>query len=61
MSANALLREVDQLKNVSERLDVLADQHPTVASALLAIAGNVRNSAVVLEVLISTHYKHELQ
>jgi len=61
VSADGLLHEVDQLKNVSERLNVLADRLPTVASALVAIAGNVRNGAVVLEVLISTHYRRELQ
>ena len=61
MPAQALLSEVDQLKQASDRLDLLADQHPFAASALLAIAGNVRNSAVVLEVLVTSHYGHERQ
>jgi len=61
MQSQALLHEVVQLKNVSERLNLLADQLPHVTSALLAIAGNVRNSAVVLEVLVSSHYGGERQ
>jgi len=48
----AILREVDQLNSVSTRLEGLAEQHLPIAEALLAIAGNVRNTATVLAVLI---------
>jgi hypothetical protein len=46
-----ILQEVDQLNNVSERLELLADQHPIVEEALMSISGNIRNTATALEVL----------
>jgi hypothetical protein len=48
----AILREVDLLHSVSTRLEGLADQHAPIAEALLTIAGNVRNTATVLAVLV---------
>jgi hypothetical protein len=48
----AILREVDQLHSVSTRLEGLAEQHSPIAEALLTIAGNVRNTATVLAVLV---------
>ena len=48
----AILREVDQLHSVSTRLEGLAEQHAPIAEALLTIAGNVRNTATVLAVLV---------
>jgi hypothetical protein len=47
-----ILQEVDQLKNVSERLKSLADQHPVVEDALMSISGNISNTASLLEVLV---------
>ena len=47
-----ILREVDQLHSVSTRLERLAEQHAPIAEALLTIAGNVRNTATVLAVLV---------
>lgn len=52
MPVEAILQEVEQLSNVSERLESLADQHPLVEDALLSISGNIRNTATVLEVLV---------
>ena len=52
----AILDEVDQLHNVSTRLEGLAEQHPPVSDALMAIAGNVRNTATVLAVLVATKF-----
>ena len=52
MAFAAILREVDQLNNVSTRLEGLADKHAPISEALLAIAGNVRNAATVLAVLV---------
>jgi hypothetical protein len=49
----AILHEVQQLNNVSDRLDTLAEQHPLVEEALLIISGNVRNTATLLEVLVA--------
>ncbi len=54
MHQNAILREVQQLHNVSERLDSLARQHPLVSEALIGISGSVRNTATLLEVLVAT-------
>ena len=52
MPFDAILREVDQLHNVSTRLEGLADQHPPISEALLTIAGSVRDTATVLAVLV---------
>jgi hypothetical protein len=54
MPFEAILNEVDQLHNVSTRLEGLADQHPPVSEALMMIAGNVRNTATILAVLVAT-------
>jgi hypothetical protein len=48
----AILREVDQLHSVSTRLEGRAEQHAPMSEALLTIAGNVRNTATVLAVLV---------
>jgi len=52
MPIEAILREVDQLHNVSTRLEGLAEKHPPMSEALMTIAGNVRNTATVLAVLV---------
>jgi hypothetical protein len=54
MHSNAILHEVQQLYNISDRLDSLADKHPLVSEALLGISGSVRNTATLLQVLIAT-------
>jgi len=54
MPFEAILNEVDQLHNVSTRLEGLADQHPSVSEALMMIAGNARNTATILSVLVAT-------
>src|ERR1700690_346577 len=54
MHSNAILHEAQQLHNVSDRLDTLAEQHPLVSEALITVAGNVRITATVLEVLVAT-------
>jgi len=53
MHPNAILHEVQQLYNVSDRLDSLAEQHPLVSEALITISGSVRNTATLLEVLVA--------
>jgi hypothetical protein len=52
MQRNAIMDEVRQLYSVSDRLDALAEQHPLVSDALVTIAGSVRNTATLLEVLV---------
>jgi hypothetical protein len=54
MPFQAILHEVDQLQNVSTRLEGLADQHPLVSEPLTRIAVSVRNTATLLEVLVAT-------
>ena len=54
MPFEAILHEVDQLHNVSARLEGLAEQHLPVSEALLKIAGIVRNTATRLAVLVAT-------
>ena len=54
MPSNAILREAEQLHNVSDRLDSLAGEHPLVSDALITISGSVRNTATLLEVLVAT-------
>ena len=54
MPSSSLLHEAQQLHNISDRLDLLAEQHPLVSDALLSISGSVRSTATLLEVLIAT-------
>jgi hypothetical protein len=54
MPPSAILREAQELHNVSDRLDSLAGQHPIVSDALITISGSVRNTATLLEVLVAT-------
>jgi hypothetical protein len=53
MHHSAILHEVQQLYNVSDRLDFLAEQHPLVTEGLITISGSVRNTATLLEVLVA--------
>jgi hypothetical protein len=54
MPSTAILQEARKLHNVSDRLDSLAEQHPLVSEALITISGNVRGTAMLLEVLVAT-------
>ncbi len=54
MPFEAILHEVDQLHKVGTRLEGLAEQHPLISEALITIAGNVRNTATILGVLVAT-------
>jgi hypothetical protein len=53
MHPEAILEEVRQLYNVSDRLDSLAEQHSVVSEALLTISGSVHNAATLLELLVA--------
>lgn len=44
--------EVEPLRQVSERLETLADKHPAVEDALMIVSGNIRNLATILDVLV---------
>jgi hypothetical protein len=54
MPTTAILYEVQKFYGVSDRLDLLAEQHPLVSEALITISGSVRNTATLLEVLVAT-------
>jgi hypothetical protein len=54
MPFEAILREVEQLYQVSTRLEGLAEQHPPESVALITITGTVRNAAIILELLVAT-------
>ena len=54
MPSKALLHEAQQLKDVSERLELIADQHPHITGALLSLCGTIRSTASILEVLVAT-------
>ena len=54
MSATKILEEAQNLNRVSDRLDSLADQHPKALDALLIISRGIRDSAVLLELLVTT-------
>jgi hypothetical protein len=45
-----ILKEAGHLNRVSDRLEFLADQHPSVEDALMSVSGNVRNTATALEI-----------
>ena len=53
MHPNAILHEIQQLHNVSDRLDFLAQQHPLVSNALIDISESIRNTAMLLEVVVA--------
>lgn len=45
-----LLREIDRLRSVSERIETLADKYPGMEDGLVSVAGNIRSIATVLDV-----------
>ncbi len=52
MYPSAILNEAQQLHSVSNRLDLLSDEHPLVSKELLMISGSVRDIATTLELLV---------
>ncbi len=54
MPFEAILHEIEQLHDISERLATLADRHPLMSEALMAVSGSVRDTATILGVLIAT-------
>jgi hypothetical protein len=45
-----LLREIDRLRSVSERIQTLADKHPGMEDGLVSVATNIRSIATVLDI-----------
>jgi hypothetical protein len=48
----AILKEVERLKRMSRRLELLADEHSSVTKALLSVSGSILGIATVLKVLV---------
>jgi hypothetical protein len=49
---SAILKEVERLKRMSRRLELLADEHSSVTKALLSVSGSILGIATVLKVLV---------
>jgi hypothetical protein len=49
---DTILKEVERLKQVSARLDLLANRHSSVTEALISISASILGIATVLEVLV---------
>jgi hypothetical protein len=49
---DVIMNEVDQLNGVCTRLEGVAEQQPPFTEALMTVAGNLRNIATVLAVLV---------
>ena len=54
MSGTRILDEAQKLNGISNRLDSLAEQHPKASDELFLISRGIRDSAVLLEVLVAT-------
>jgi len=57
MPSSHIMEEAQQLKNVCQRLEFVADLYPPVTEALLTICGTIRNTATLLEVLVATRLR----
>jgi hypothetical protein len=53
MPEDALLQEAKTLHRVSDRLDMIAENHPLISEALSTLSANVRGSATLLELLVT--------
>jgi hypothetical protein len=45
-----LLLEINRLRSVSERIEILADNHPGMEDGLVSVAESIRGIATVLDV-----------
>jgi hypothetical protein len=53
MPAKEILQEAKKLRKISDNLNTLAHQHSSITEALSILSGNVRNSATLIEVLVT--------
>ena len=58
MSFDPLIDEVEELHGVCVRREQLAAEHTIVSTELLAVASSIRNSAMLLGVMIATKLHH---
>jgi len=54
MASQDILQEAKELKNVCQRLELVAERHPPLADALVTIRGTISSTAMLLEVLVAT-------
>lgn len=52
MPFKRILQEVERHKRMSGRLDLLADEYPSVTEALVPLSAGILRIATVLEVLV---------
>ena len=45
-----LLLEIDRLRKVGARIEILADNHPGMEDGLVSVAGNIRSIAAILDI-----------
>lgn len=48
----SILKEVERLKRLSKRLDLLADEHLTLTEALVPVSASIVRIATVLELVV---------
>ena len=48
----SILKEVERLKGLCGRLDLLADEDPTLTEALLPVSASITRIATVLELVV---------
>jgi hypothetical protein len=53
LHSNAILHEVQQLYDVSYRLDLLAEQDSLISEKVVTISGSIRNTGRVLDILVA--------
>lgn len=53
MPVKEILQEAKRLHKIAESLSILAHQHAPATEALSILSGNVRNSAMLLEVVVA--------
>ena len=59
MSGNDILQEAVKLHSIGERLNTRAEQNRSVAEALTVLAKAIRNSATLLEVVVTLKMESE--
>jgi hypothetical protein len=52
-----ILAEAQQLRNVCQRLELVAEDYPSVTEAVLTICGTIRSTATLLDVLVATRLR----
>lgn len=59
MPAKVLSEQVDQLRRVSARLEMVAEEHSFLAEPLVKISETIRACATLLDVLVATKLNTE--